>query len=158
AVLQQFPRISLGPTFSRDTGDFYTAGFGLTIDLPVVDRNQGRIAIETATREQLFDEYVGRVFEARADLARALDAVETLTGRIEAAEAAIPSLETVASGYQSGLLQGRVDALTASEAQNNVAQQRASVLELKRQLGENLVAVEVAAGVYIPVGQALSVE
>ena len=40
--------MNLGVTNARDTGDVVTTGFGISIDLPVFDRNQGVIAQETA--------------------------------------------------------------------------------------------------------------
>lgn len=150
AVLQQFPRISIGPTGSKDTGDFYTLGFGVTIDLPVFDQNQGQIAIEHATRDQLFDEYTARVFEARADLAQALDTIDGLRPQIAAAMAALPSLETLATTYRAALAQSKIDPLTAYEAENALIQQRVDLLELERQLGRQVVALELASGVFVP--------
>src|SRR5262249_38506642 len=73
AVLSQFPKIGLGITRARDTSTGGTMGFGITPDLPIFDRGQGRIAIEKATRQQLFDELAARVFEAHADARRALE-------------------------------------------------------------------------------------
>ena len=32
--------------------------------MPIFNRNQGKIAIEKATRKRLFDEYAARLFEA----------------------------------------------------------------------------------------------
>jgi hypothetical protein len=49
AVLAQFPRITLGFHQASDTTNVHTTGFGVTIDLPIFDRNQGHIAIEQAT-------------------------------------------------------------------------------------------------------------
>jgi cobalt-zinc-cadmium efflux system outer membrane protein len=73
AVLAQFPKVVLGfNPHSSDTTNVHTAGFGITIDLPIFDRNQGNIAIETATRQKLFDEYAARLFEARSDIATAV--------------------------------------------------------------------------------------
>ncbi len=73
AVLEQFPDISISFNEARDTGNVITAGVGVTVGLPVFDRNQGAIALEKATRQKLFDEYVNRIFEARAEVARLLD-------------------------------------------------------------------------------------
>src|SRR5215831_6844823 len=70
AILQQFPKINIGFAHAGDTTNVITTGFGVTIDLPLFDRNQGVIAIESATRTKLFDEYVSRLFEARGEVAR----------------------------------------------------------------------------------------
>src|SRR5260370_30781510 len=72
AVLAQFPKIVLGFNHGADTTPVVTTGFSITIDLPIFDRNQGNIPIETATRPRLFDEDATRVFEAHSDIATAL--------------------------------------------------------------------------------------
>ena len=46
AVLAQFPRITIGPTISRDTDNLRTTGFGINIELPIFNRQQGKIAVE----------------------------------------------------------------------------------------------------------------
>lgn len=150
AVLRQFPRISIGPTGTRDTGNFYTVGFGVTVDVPLFDRNQGQIAIERATREQLFDEYVARVFDARADVASALDTDASLATQIDAANDAIPALERLAATYRDALRRGETDALTAYAAESAVVQKRVDLLELLRQRATNVVSLELAAGVFVP--------
>lgn len=150
AVLQQFPRISIGPTASRDSGNFYTLGLGATISIPLFDRNQGQIAIETATREQLFDEYVQRLFEARADLTEAIDTIESLRLQIAGAEASLPVFQRLAERYDDALRRGDIDALTAYAARTALVQKRVDILELRRQLGEGIVALELASGVFVP--------
>ena len=54
AVLQQFPQISIGFDHARDNSNLYTMGFGVSMTLPIFNRNQGQIAIDRATRQQLF--------------------------------------------------------------------------------------------------------
>ena len=44
----------------------------MTLDLPIFDRNQGQIAIGETTRQQLFDEYIARVAEARSQVGEIL--------------------------------------------------------------------------------------
>ena len=48
AVLAQVPKINIGFAHASDTTHVITTGFAVTIDLPIFDRNQGHIAIETA--------------------------------------------------------------------------------------------------------------
>ena len=49
-ILQQFPKINIGFLRAGDNTNVITTGFGVTIDLPLFDRNQGAIAVEDATR------------------------------------------------------------------------------------------------------------
>jgi outer membrane protein TolC len=61
AIIEQFPKLNIGPNYTNDTTPVYTAGPTLTIGLPIFDRNQGNIAIERATRQVLRDEYQARL-------------------------------------------------------------------------------------------------
>lgn len=72
AVMQQFPQISIGFNSARDNSNLYTMGFGVSMTLPLFNRNQGQIALDRATRQQLFDQYSSRLFQARADIAELL--------------------------------------------------------------------------------------
>jgi outer membrane protein TolC len=72
AILEQFPAFDVGFVRARDTGGTNTLGFGISMTLPVFNRNQGNIAIEQATRQRLHDEYAARLQRARADVERIL--------------------------------------------------------------------------------------
>ncbi len=61
AVIEQFPKLNVGSNFSRDNTDVRAQSVAVTISLPIFDRNQGNIAIERATREQLWEEYQARL-------------------------------------------------------------------------------------------------
>jgi outer membrane protein, heavy metal efflux system len=150
-VLAQFPKIALGFHQASDTTNVHTTGFGVTIDLPIFDRNQGHIAIEQATRQQLFDEYVSRVFEGRSAVAQSVIDIRSLAAQIAAAEAAIPALEQLVSTYGVAVAQHNADVLSYYTAQNDLAQKRMDLLKLKQQLTENEIALEIASGAYLPV-------
>jgi outer membrane protein TolC len=47
AVLAQFPKINIGFAHARDNTDVISTGFGITIDLPLFDRNRGRSPLKT---------------------------------------------------------------------------------------------------------------
>ncbi|MGE5087917.1 MAG: TolC family protein [Candidatus Levyibacteriota bacterium] len=72
AILEQFPAIDVGFLRSRDSGGTNARGFGLSLTLPLFDRNRGRIAVEQATRQRLHDEYAIRLEHARAGVRRIL--------------------------------------------------------------------------------------
>jgi outer membrane protein TolC len=150
AVLAQFPKINLGFNRASDTSNVDTTGFGVSIDLPIFDRNQGGIATEQATRQKLYDEYLNRLFEARSQIAMSLADIRSLMEQIAAAESAIPVLETLVSTYRDALEQGNADVLSYYTAVGNLAQRRLDLLKLKQQLVQNRIALEIAAGQYLP--------
>jgi cobalt-zinc-cadmium efflux system outer membrane protein len=111
AVLQQFPKINIGFDHARDNSDLYTVGFGVSMTLPLFDRNQGRIALERANRQQLFDQYANRLFQARADIAELLVVIASVKKQIESIRHAIPDLANLVNAYQLAILNGQVDVL-----------------------------------------------
>ncbi|HUK91388.1 MAG TPA: TolC family protein, partial [Blastocatellia bacterium] len=149
AILEQFPKINIGFSHAGDTTNVITTGFGVTIDLPLFDRNQGVIAIESATRAKLFDEYVSRLFEARGEVARLLADMRALQRETEAAENSIPILQNVVDSYGAAVLQGNADVLTYYNARADLISKQFELVDLKRQLADTHVALEIATGRYL---------
>ena len=108
AILAQFPALTLGFTRARDTGNVNTRGFTIGFSLPLFDRNRGNIAIETATRQRLKDDYETRLLTTRSDMQRLLadlailDQQQTLSSAHAAQlDAALHAAEHV---WQTGLI------------------------------------------------------
>jgi outer membrane protein, heavy metal efflux system len=148
AILAQFPKINLGGNRMRDTSNVGSYGLAVTMDLPIFDRNQGTIALERATRQKLFDEYVNRVFEARADIARLLEEGQSLNEQIENAKVTEPGLERLVNAYRAAMDAGQADVLSYYTAWNNLAEQRSRILSLEQQLMQTRVSLELASGLY----------
>ena len=154
AILQQFPKITIGFSRARDTSNIVTTGFGIVIDLPLFDRNQGAIASESATRAKLFDEYVARVFEARSEVARILANMDSLQRERDVAEKSIPTMQNVVESYRAALLQGNADVLTYYNSRAELTAKQLELVDLKHQLDDLRVGLEVAAGRYLgPAGE-----
>jgi outer membrane protein TolC len=154
AILQQFPKITIGFSRARDTSNIVTTGFGIAIDLPLFDRNQGAIASESATRAKLFDEYVARVFEARSEVARILANMDSLQRERDVAEKSIPTMQNVVESYRAALLQGNADVLTYYNSRAELTAKQLELVDLKHQLDDLRVGLEVAAGRYLgPAGE-----
>jgi outer membrane protein TolC len=149
AILNQFPKINIGFSHAGDNTNVITTGFAIAIDLPLFDRNQGAIAVENATRAKLFDEYVARLFETQADVARIFANMDSLQRQIEAAEKAIPTLQNVVESYRMALLQGNADVLTYYNARADLITRQMELVDLKRQLADMYVALEIATGGYL---------
>lgn len=146
AVRGQFPKITLGLTRASDNSALKSLGPNAVFDLPFFDRNQGNVALEKATRQQLFDEYVSRVYGARADIAKTAADLRFTAQREEAARAAIPSLERVAGSFQVALGGGSVDALVASGASQSLGAKRLEEEKLRGEVAALVIALELASG------------
>lgn len=150
AVLAQFPKIIFGVHEAKDNTGVRSTGIGVAIDLPIFDQNQGIIGTERATRQQLFDEYASRIFEARAIVSQTLSDIGALADQIAAAESAVPKLETLVRTYEAALGQHNVDVLSYYTAQSELSQARIDLLRFKQQLMDNQIALEIASGRYLP--------
>jgi outer membrane protein TolC len=149
AVRAQFPDISIGLAHARDTSDVITTGFSVSIGLPFFDRNQGNIAIETASRKQLYDEYMDRVFQARADTAGILADFKAVEEQVDAADRAVQTLEKLVSVSYDGFLEGNIDALTYYNEVDMLTTSRLDALKLQQNLVDLHVALEITAGEFL---------
>ncbi len=148
AVLQQFPQISIGFDHARDNSNLYTMGFGVSMSLPLFDRNQGQIALDRASRQQLFDQYSNRVFQARADIAELLVTITSINKQIQSVTHTIPDLTHLVKVYQSAMATGQVDVLNYYVAWNTLTDKKIDLLTLQLQLKQSRIALEVASGLY----------
>lgn len=150
AVRSQFPRINLGLSGGRDTENVHTVGFGLTLELPFFDHNQGRIALEQATRQQLFDEYLARLFAARSEIARILVDIKAIRKRIKTIEESLQTSERLVNSYQKAVQDGNAEKVSYYHALHLSYTKRLDLLRLKRQLGDLGIALEIATGKILP--------
>ncbi len=146
AVRSRFPAIRVGLDAARDPENVETAGAGVTIGLPIFDRGQGRMALEAATRDQLFDEYTARLFEARSEVARIAAEIAPLRRRIAAAGAALRPLERQAAIERRAADGGEGDLFAYHQAASAVSAARLERLALERRLADLTVALEIASG------------
>lgn len=154
AIRAQFPKITIGLAGARDTGNVITTGFAVSLELPFFDRNQGYIALERATRQQLFDEYIARLFDARAEVVRLLTAMQAVKAQIEASAATLPTLERLVHTYATAVQEGNADLLSYYDARTALGTQRIVLVQHQQQLVELGIALEIQAGRYFPVPSA----
>ena len=146
AVKSQFPKIGLSFGKGNDTSDVRTLSYGVAVDLPLFDCNQGQIAIGRATRQQLFDEYVSRVAEARAEVAQGLADLAGARRQLQAVTESLPALEQLTASLEKALQSGNVDVLTCREARGALATRRIERSRLEQSLVELEIALEIATG------------
>jgi outer membrane protein TolC len=119
AVIGQYPRLGLGPAFERELGGEKSLGIGLSLELPIFDRNQGEIAGKRAARDRVRAEYTALLHGLRADAFEARSAVRAARAEVEAQEKDILPLlrrndELFEGAYRTREL-NIIDFLTAQE-------------------------------------------
>ncbi len=148
AILSRFPRINIGINRVIDTSNVLTLGPAVTLDLPIFDRNQGEVRVARATRAQLRDEYLARVFGARADVADLVQQMTHTRDLLTNAELALPELDHLVAVYQNAMQLGNVDALVYYEARTKRNDMELAALRLRETMAELSVGLETATGGY----------
>jgi outer membrane protein TolC len=148
AVLSQFPNVSIGLAGGRDSNAIYSIGPQATFELPIFDRNEGAIARERATREELNLEFQARLTAAAGEVGALLSEQALLSRQLAAIEPRLKEARAIAANsetaFERGLLEERsyVDTQVAQFAleQEKVGLQQA-LLE-----GQVLMATLIGAG------------
>lgn len=88
ACARRFPGLSLGPGWSYDQGDHKLA-LGLTLELPIVDRNEGPIAEAEARRKTVAERFRAREEQALGEIEGARTRYELARETLAEAERAV---------------------------------------------------------------------
>jgi len=146
AVLAQFPALNVGLTRARDTSGLYTMGFGVTLSLPIFNRNRGNIAIEKATRTKLFDEYQDRLNSAYSNVAIALENQPLLQSQLQRTREGETQLQTVAQRAQAAFRAGNLAAADYMRLQTALLDKQTEAINLQEALMEQQIALETLLG------------
>jgi outer membrane protein TolC len=109
AILAQFPNLSFGLVTGSDNSNVRTIGPQITLELPVFDRNQGNIAIERATRQQLHDEYAARLAAADGQVRAMLTEINQLEQQLDRARHDLVGISRIAAQAEAAFAAGNID-------------------------------------------------
>jgi outer membrane protein TolC len=149
AVLTQFPTLSLGVGTANDTTNVHTLSLGATLNLPLFDRNQGDIAVQGATREQLRAEYQARLDQATGDAFRIWTEMQQLGRAIADIESRLPDLQVAADNAERAYLAGDLPALTYVTLQSAVLNRQSEISDLRQSLWSDAIALSSVIGTQI---------
>lgn len=151
AILGQFPALNIGLTRARDTSGLYTQGFGISLSLPIFNRNRGNIAIEQATRQRLHDEYQMRINSAASDIARILQDQKLLEMQLQNVGLGVDALAHAATNAQAAFDAGNIDMLAYTSLRSAWLAKQAEAIALNQTLLEQRVALLTLIGGELPV-------
>ena len=146
AIRAQFPAITLGVNTARDTSAVYTNGLSLGITLPLFDRNRGNIAIATATREQLRDDYRNRLLAAHSDIRHLQADLSTLDARLTTLTGHAQTLDAGRHAAETAWARGDLDWPTYLSLRGNALAADLALIDLRQQRGTDAIALEALLG------------
>jgi outer membrane protein TolC len=109
AVLSRFPNLMFGVTGGSDNANVRNAGPQVTLELPIFNHNQGNIAIETATRQQLHDEYAARLTAAVGQVRAMMAEIDLLNRQLQDVRRDLAGTRRVAVQAESAFNAGNLD-------------------------------------------------
>ena len=142
AVLSQFPNIQIGFTRASDTSNVHTTSFGVSMDLPIFDQGQGRIAIERATRKQLRQEYQARIDRTRADAWRLWRESRRISARLQTLTGQLPTLQKQAAAATKAASAGDLDPSLAAQLQQAWLSRQTEFFDLQDALWSDLLPLD----------------
>ena len=148
-MLAQFPSLSLGISRADDTTNVHTISLGATLNLPVFDRNQGDIAIQTATRAQLLSEYKARLDQTTGDAWKLWTEMQELATAIQEIQTRVPELQTASENAERAYMAGDLPALTYVTLQSAVLNRQSEISDLRQSLWNDAIALSSVLGTQI---------
>jgi outer membrane protein TolC len=150
AIMSQFPSLTVGFNRARDTSNIYTTGFQISLSLPIFNRNRGNVAIESATRARMRDEYQIRLNQAHADVAHLRADAAILARQLAQAESALPGAQQAALHAREAYDQHDLALGAYTDAQAAALTRRVDIATLAESLAERRVALQAILGSAIP--------
>jgi cobalt-zinc-cadmium efflux system outer membrane protein len=145
-VLGQYPAVGLAVNNARDTTGVLTLGFSLTLDLPLFNRNRGALRVAVATREQLYEEYVNRLHQTRADVAQLVADLGHVVQEYDTLNRELPRLVRAEAGLRAAVETGDVTLLEYETVRAALLDKELKRLSLEQQAAEQDVGLQIAVG------------
>lgn len=142
AVLAQFPSLSVGINQAHDTGDVYSLGLGISLNLPVFNANRGEIAIQRATRDQLRQEYQTRLDETYGQVNLLQTQQALIRQQRDALAGKLPILEGMVKEAHRAYEAGNIDSLTYLNMADTLLNRQLEALDLEQSLWEVRIALD----------------
>ncbi len=151
AVLKQYPRLGIGPSFERELGGDKSLGLSLSLQLPLFYRNQGEITEKRATRDKARAEYGALLHRLRAEAYEARAAVRTAKAEVDAQDKEIlPLLRRNQELFEGAYRAREINIIDWITAQQRAVIARREYLDAVVKYRQSLIELETASGRELP--------
>lgn len=150
AIIAQFPSLNLGLTRARDSSGIYSNGVGLTLSLPILNRNRGVIAIEKATRQKLYDEYQQRLDITNNDVHKILDDQQINERQLQQVKLGVAQLSIASKNSEIALQHKNIDSLSYANVHAALLAKQLEEINLQENILEQRVALQTLIGGDLP--------
>lgn len=150
AILGQFPAFTIGPAGGWDTSRVYSMGPIITLNLPIFNRNQGRIASARATRVRLHADYQARLDDAVGTSNDLIARIQVVKSDLERSRSAAKEADSLADSALQAYKEGNLDERSLTDYQTTALERQLEVLNYRRALDESTLALSIELGTGFP--------
>ena len=150
AILSQFPNLTIGVTGGSDNSNVRNFGPQVTLELPIFNQNQGNIAIETATRQQLRDEYDARLKAAVGQVRGMITEIDLLSRQLDAVRRELSGARRVAATAEAAFKAGNIDERNYVDLISTRLAKEQEVVSIEQSLLDQRVAIATLIGAGMP--------
>lgn len=151
ALLGQFPSLNIGLTHAGDSSGVYSNGVGLTLSLPILNRNRGNIAIEQATRQKLHNEYEQRINIAHSDVEKILFDQHINQKQLQEVQMGVKKLVSAANQASKAFKNRNIDAVFYFNLVASLLAKRIEEINLQQAMLEQRISLQTLIGGDLPI-------
>ncbi|HEX4171423.1 MAG TPA: TolC family protein [Acetobacteraceae bacterium] len=150
AILSRFPNLTIGVIGGSDNSNIRNFGPQVTLELPIFNQNQGNIAIETATRQQLHDEYAARLTEAVGQVRAMIAEIDLLSNQLNGVRRELAGARQIAATAEAAFRAGNIDERSYVDLVSTRLTKGQEVVAIEQSLLEQRVAIATLVGAGMP--------
>jgi outer membrane protein TolC len=150
AILSRFPNLVFGATGGSDNANVRNLGPQITLELPIFNQNQGNIAIETATRQQLHDEYAARLAATSGQVRAMMAEIDLLFHQLIAVRQDLAGTRRTAGQAETAFNAGNLDERSYVDLVTARLSKEQEVVTIEQSLLDQQVAIATLIGDGMP--------
>jgi outer membrane protein TolC len=151
SILQQFPAVSIGLAPGSQFTNLNDMGVLVSFDLPFFNKNHGKIAVEQATRQKIYDHFQHRFNVALNEINILLKDQELLESELKHAQSSLTASALIAHNVEIAYRKGAIDEKTYDGFQQDYIAKQIAVTKLQENLLTQRVALQTLLGWKLPV-------
>ncbi|MHB1870614.1 MAG: TolC family protein [Steroidobacteraceae bacterium] len=150
AIIGQFPALVLGAQWDQDNGNVRNGGPTAQLDLPLFDRNQGRIGATRATRRVLHAQYQARLDAAVGAVHGLAVQIRRLRRDVQQAHRSADDASRLARAARRAYASGAIDERSLTDYQSAALERRLEANTLESTLAQARIAITLELGLGLP--------
>jgi len=150
AILSQFPNLSIGLTGGSDNSNVRNLGPQVSLELPVFNHNQGAIAVESATRRQLRDEYEARPTAAVGQVRAMASEIALLSRQLDEVRRELGETRRIAGQAEAAFSAGNIDERSCVDLVSARLSKEQEIVTIEQSLLDQRIAIATLLGAGMP--------